>query len=225
MNIIKKDLLLKYAKILQKYREHLKSPAHSYLNEIVTADSWCKAIVETTVKIEDPKKIIAFKFENVYEWMIGEYFNNQIRSEHNRIFINQDKKNIPDIVCERVVENPKIERSQKSCCIIDAKYYGWDEQKEVYDLPKSLDIYKIENSEDVGVYNFLILLDYLGDTKGTKWGIIRRCAVIEFDYHPGQSIAILQIDVDKFIDCILNEEYEQDLLIALLGNHRVKPME
>lgn len=183
----KKDLLLKYAKILQKYREHLKSYTHSYLNEKVTADSWCKAIVETTVKTAEPKEIIAFKFENVYEWMIGKYFNNQIRSLHNRIlfnsrfiekevdindiqynayhwlavgkrskdykqkqiieerdsiFVNQDKKNIPDIVCERMVENPKFERPMKSCCIIDAKYYGWDEQKEAYYLSKNLDIYK-----------------------------------------------------------------------------------
>lgn len=70
----------------------------------------------------------------------------------------------------------------------------------------------------------MILPDYLGDTKDTKWGIIRQCAIIEFDYHPGQSIAILQIDIDKLIDCILNEEYEQDLLIAFLGNNRVRPM-
>ena len=42
-----------------------------------------------------------------------------------------------------------------------------------------------------------MLPDYLGDTKDTKWGIIRQCAVIEFDYHQNQKIAVLQVDIEK----------------------------
>ena len=148
-------------------------------------------------------------------------------------FINQNKKNIPDIVCERILENPKYERPQKSCCILDAKYYGWDYEKEAYYLPRNLDIYKQffyqeqfqriyekENETNVGVYNFLVLPDYLGDTKDTKWGIIRQCAVIEFDYHQNQKIAILQVDIEKLVDFIYSGlDMKEDVLSVFLGNN------
>ena len=147
-------------------------------------------------------------------------------------------KNIPDIVCERILENPKYERPQKSCCILDAKYYGWDYEKEAYYLPRNLDIYKQffyqeqfqriyekENETNVGVYNFLVLPDYLGDTKDTKWGIIRQCAVIEFDYHQNQKIAVLQVDIEKLVDFIYSGlDMKEDVLSVFLGNNRVVPM-
>ena len=105
------------------------------------------------------QEIITFKFEMVFEWMIGEFFQNQISiqkgdvlfnsqlldkeidindtkyntyhwnaigkqtkdhkqkqiiQERESVFINQNKKNIPDIVCERILENPKYDRPQKS---------------------------------------------------------------------------------------------------------------
>ena len=229
------------------------------------------------------QEIITFKFEMVFEWMIGEFFHNQISiqkgdvlfnsqlldkeinindtkyntyhwnaigkqkrdykqkqivKERESVFINQNKKNIPDIVCERILENPKYERPQKSCCILDAKYYGWDYEKEAYYLPRNLDIYKQffyqeqfqriyekENETNVGVYNFLVLPDYLGDTKDTKWGIIRQCAVIEFDYHQNQKIAILQVDIEKLVDFIYSGlDMKEDVLSVFLGNNRVVPM-
>ena len=162
----------------------------------------------------------------------------QIVQERESVFINQNKKNIPDIVCERILENPKYERPQKSCCILDAKYYGWDYEKEAYYLPRNLDIYKQffyqeqfqhiyekENESNVGVYNFLVLPDYLGDTKDTKWGIIRQCAVIEFDYHQSQKIAILQVDIEKLVDFIYSGlDMKEDVLSVFLGNNRVVPM-
>ena len=78
---------------------------------------------------------------------------------------------------------------------------------------------------DVGVYNFLVLPDCLGDTNDTKWGIIRQCAVIEFDYHEGQKIAVLQVNLEKLID-IINEgiTMDEDILAIFLGNKRIVPM-
>ena len=180
---------------------------------------------------------------NTYHWnAIGkqtkDYKQKQIVKERESVFINQNKKNIPDIVCERILENPKYERPQKSCCILDAKYYGWDYEKEAYYLPRNLDIYKQffyqeqfqriyekENETNVGVYNFLVLPDYLGDTKDTKWGIIRQCAVIEFDYHQNQKIAVLQVDIEKLVDFIYSGlDMKEDVLSVFLGNNRVVPM-
>ena len=175
---------------------------------------------------------------NTYHWnAIGkqkrDHKQKQIVKERESVFINQNKKNIPDIVCERILENPKYERPQKSCCILDAKYYGWDYEKEAYYLPRNLDIYKQffyqeqfqriyekENETNVGVYNFLVLPDYLGDTKDTKWGIIRQCAVIEFDYHQNQKIAVLQVDIEKLVDFIYSGlDMKEDVLSVFLGNN------
>ena len=242
-----------------------------------------KKTIEENKTSSSCQEIITFKFEMVFEWMIGEFFQNQISiqkgdvlfnsqlldkeinindtkyntyhwnaigkqtkdhkqkqiiQERESVFINQNKKNIPDIVCERILENPKYDRPQKSCCILDAKYYGWDYENEAYYLPGNLDIYKQffyqeqfqriyekENETNVGVYNFLVLPDYLGDTKDTKWGIIRQCAVIEFDYHQSQKIAILQVDIEKLVDFIYSGlDMKEDVLSVFLGNSRVVPM-
>ena len=198
---------------------------------------------EGALKLLDKEININDTKYNTYHWnAIGkqkrDHKQKQIVKERESVFINQNKKNIPDIVCERILENPKYERPQKSCCILDAKYYGWDYEKEAYYLPRNLDIYKQffyqeqfqriyekENETNVGVYNFLVLPDYLGDTKDTKWGIIRQCAVIEFDYHQNQKIAVLQVDIEKLVDFIYSGlDMKEDVLSVFLGNNRVVPM-
>lgn len=253
------------------------------INKYESIENWCNQAIKENKTTTMTQEIITFKFEMVFEWMIGEFFHNQISiqkgdvlfnsqlldkeinindtkyntyhwnaigkqkrdhkqkqivKERESVFINQNKKNIPDIVCERILENPKYERPQKSCCILDAKYYGWDYEKEAYYLPRNLDIYKQffyqeqfqriyekENETNVGVYNFLVLPDYLGDTKDTKWGIIRQCAVIEFDYHQNQKIAVLQVDIEKLVDFIYSGlDMKEDVLSVFLGNNRVVPM-
>ena len=248
--IDKEILLYKYARLFDLYFV-VNEKKCDLINKYESIENWCKKTIEENKTSSSCQEIITFKFEMVFEWMIGEFFQNQISiqkgdvlfnsqlldkeidindtkyntyhwnaigkqtkdhkqkqivKERESVFINQNKKNIPDIVCERILENPKYDRPQKSCCILDAKYYGWDYENEAYYLPGNLDIYKQffyqeqfqriyekENESNVGVYNFLVLPDYLGDTKDTKWGIIRQCAVIEFDYHQSQKIAILQV--------------------------------
>ena len=70
-----------------------------------------------------------------------------------------------------------------------------------------------------------MLPDYLGDTKDTKWGIIRQYAVIEFDYHQNQKIAVLQVDIEKLVDFIYSGlDMKEDVLSDFLGNNRVVPM-
>ena len=245
--IDKEILLYKYARLFDLYFV-VNEKKCDLINKYESIENWCKKTIEENKTSSSCQEIITFKFEMVFEWMIGEFFQNQISiqkgdvlfnsqlldkeidindtkyntyhwnaigkqtkdhkqkqiiQERESVFINQNKKNIPDIVCERILENPKYDRPQKSCCILDAKYYGWDYENEAYYLPGNLDIYKQffyqeqfqriyekENESNVGVYNFLVLPDYLGDTKDTKWGIIRQCAVIEFDYHQSQKIAI-----------------------------------
>ena len=280
--IDKEILLYKYARLFDLYFV-VNEKKCDFINKYESIENWCKKTIEENKTSSSCQEIITFKFEMVFEWMIGEFFQNQISiqkgdvlfnsqlldkeidindtkyntyhwnaigkqtkdhkqkqiiQERESVFINQNKKNIPDIVCERILENPKYDRPQKSCCILDAKYYGWDYEKEAYYLPRNLDIYKQffyqeqfqriyekENESNVGVYNFLVLPDYLGDTKDTKWGIIRQCAVIEFDYHQSQKIAILQVDIEKLVDFIYSGlDMKEDVLSVFLGNSRVVPM-
>lgn len=280
--IDKEILLYKYARLFDLYFV-VNEKKCDLINKYESIENWCKKTIEENKTSSSCQEIITFKFEMVFEWMIGEFFQNQISiqkgdvlfnsqlldkeidindtkyntyhwnaigkqtkdhkqkqiiQERESVFINQNKKNIPDIVCERILENPKYDRPQKSCCILDAKYYGWDYGNEAYYLPGNLDIYKQffyqeqfqriyekENESNVGVYNFLVLPDYLGDTKDTKWGIIRQCAVIEFDYHQSQKIAILQVDIEKLVDFIYSGlDMKEDVLSVFLGNSRVVPM-
>lgn len=280
--IDKEILLYKYARLFDLYFV-VNEKKCDLINKYESIENWCKKTIEENKTSSSCQEIITFKFEMVFEWMIGEFFQNQISiqkgdvlfnsqlldkeidindtkyntyhwnaigkqtkdhkqkqiiQERESVFINQNKKNIPDIVCERILENPKYDRPQKSCCILDAKYYGWDYENEAYYLPGNLDIYKQffyqeqfqriyekENESNVGVYNFLVLPDYLGDTKDTKWGIIRQCAVIEFDYHQSQKIAILQVDIEKLVDFIYSGlDMKEDVLSIFLGNSRVVPM-
>ena len=280
--IDKEILLYKYARLFDLYFV-VNEKKCDLINKYESIENWCKKTIEENKTSSSCQEIITFKFEMVFEWMIGEFFQNQISiqkgdvlfnsqlldkeidindtkystyhwnaigkqtkdhkqkqivNERESVFINQNKKNIPDIVCERILENPKYDRPQKSCCILDAKYYGWDYENEAYYLPGNLDIYKQffyqeqfqriyekENESNVGVYNFLVLPDYLGDTKDTKWGIIRQCAVIEFDYHQSQKIAILQVDIEKLVDFIYSGlDMKEDVLSVFLGNSRVVPM-
>lgn len=280
--IDKEILLYKYARLFDLYFV-VNEKKCDFINKYESIENWCKKTIEENKTSSSCQEIITFKFEMVFEWMIGEFFQNQISiqkgdvlfnsqlldkeidindtkyntyhwnaigkqtkdhkqkqiiQERESVFINQNKKNIPDIVCERILENPKYDRPQKSCCILDAKYYGWDYENEAYYLPGNLDIYKQffyqeqfqriyekENESNVGVYNFLVLPDYLGDTKDTKWGIIRQCAVIEFDYHQSQKIAILQVNIEKLVDFIYSGlDMKEDVLSVFLGNSRVVPM-
>lgn len=280
--IDKEILLYKYARLFDLYFV-VNEKKCDLINKYESIENWCKKTIEENKTSSSCQEIITCKFEMVFEWMIGEFFQNQISiqkgdvlfnsqlldkeidindtkyntyhwnaigkqtkdhkqkqiiQERESVFINQNKKNIPDIVCERILENPKYDRPQKSCCILDAKYYGWDYENEAYYLPGNLDIYKQffyqeqfqriyekENESNVGVYNFLVLPDYLGDTKDTKWGIIRQCAVIEFDYHQSQKIAILQVDIEKLVDFIYSGlDMKEDVLSVFLGNSRVVPM-
>lgn len=281
-SIDKEILLYKYARLFDLYFV-VNEKKCDLINKYESIENWCKKTIEENKTSSSCQEIITFKFEMVFEWMIGEFFQNQISiqkgkvlfnsqlldkeidindtkyntyhwnaigkqtkdhkqkqiiQERESVFINQNKKNIPDIVCERILENPKYDRPQKSCCILDAKYYGWDYENEAYYLPGNLDIYKQffyqeqfqriyekENESNIGVYNFLVLPDYLGDTKDTKWGIIRQCAVIEFDYHQSQKIAILQVDIEKLVDFIYSGlDMKEDVLSVFLGNNRVVTM-
>lgn len=281
-SIDKEILLYKYARLFDLYFV-VNEKKCDLINKYESIENWCKKTIEENKTSSSCQEIITFKFEMVFEWMIGEFFQNQISiqkgkvlfnsqlldkeidindtkyntyhwnaigkqtkdhkqkqiiQERESVFINQNKKNIPDIVCERILENPKYDRPQKSCCILDAKYYGWDYENEAYYLPGNLDIYKQffyqeqfqriyekENESNIGVYNFLVLPDYLGDTKDTKWGIIRQCAVIEFDYHQSQKIAILQVDIEKLVDFIYSGlDMKEYVLSVFLGNSRVVPM-
>ncbi len=163
----------------------------------------------------DKKRInINDSIYNPYIWEAIGKRNKADRKLESRedVFGDQQKKNIPDIVTEIVLNE---EKTKKCCCVMDAKYSGWNRDKNCYKLPGNMDIYKqffyqeqllriYENAgqTDVGIYNFMILPDHMNDT-GNK--LLRQCAEIKFPYHEEQSIAVLQIDMDALIDICVND--------------------
>lgn len=176
---------------------------------------------------------------NIYTWKpVGKRnVDNHTLESRDVVFSDQQKKNIPDIVTEIALDEPKI---KKCCCVIDAKYSGWNKGQNCYKLPGNMDIYKqffyqeqllhiYENAgqNDVLVYNFLILPDHINDT-GDK--LLRLCAEINFRYHEEQSISVLQINMDALIDICacdnqsLIEEKNQFMAYMLTNYKKVVPM-
>lgn len=175
----------------------------------------------------------------VYTWKpVGKGGKGQKRHNRDVAFLDQEKRNIPDIVCEVLkddVEEPEMAEKIKNgyvpvwkdtCFVIDAKYSGWQMNEESengrYKLPPNQDIYKQffyqeqlrqvydqAEREDVVVYNLLVLPDYLGDT-GTK--LMRICGMIYFKRHSSQMIGLLQVNIQKMIDDLIesNETYLAD---------------
>ena len=151
---------------------------------------------------------------NTYIWNAVGKRNTEDQTIESReaVFGDQQKKNIPDIVTEIILDEPE---TKKCCCVMDAKYSGWNEKKKCYKLPGNMDIYKQffyqeqllriyekAGQKDVCVYNFLILPDHMKDTGNS---FLRLCAEITFPYHEEQSIAVLQIDMDALIDVCVND--------------------
>ena len=178
---------------------------------------------------------------SVYNWeAIGKQNHNDRHKDIMRrdfIFSSQDRINIPDIICERVLTKPLFGRPKNCCAIIDAKYYGWNFNSGSYLLPANRDIYKQffyqdvinviynqKNIQDVAIYNFIALPDYLGDASKTKYGLIRNCGVIRFKIHPEHTIGVLQVDIDKIIDYLLLDNEKSDLLVLFMRNDKLSPM-
>ena len=176
---------------------------------------------------------------NTYAWEAISKRNSDSNRVEKReaIFSDQQMKNIPDIVTEVCLELPE---EKKCCCIIDAKYSGWNKAKNCYKLPRNMDIYKqffyqeqflriYESFEEqnVCVYNFLVLPDYMMDTGKN---VLRQCAFIPFAYHPEQSIAVLQVNMDALIDiCAHNnqelmDKKDREMRYMLTTYKRIIPM-
>ena len=127
------------------------------------------------------------------------------------VFEDMEKKNIPDIVIDM------SEGDQELCCILDAKYSGWKDNG--YKLPGNMDIYKqffyqeqikriyentvLKRTDKTEVYNFLVLPDYIGDTKD---GITRYCAKIKFYYHEDREMGVIQVNLENLITAFLEED-------------------
>ena len=171
-------------------------------------------------KILDQKEIDINECQNnVYSWKVYGKSGNGIQ-DRTPVFKNQEKKNIPDIVIEIDKEDPEL---KNVCCILDAKYCGWD--GESYILPGNADMYKQffyqeqfvklyserAPEKEVKIYNALIFPDYIGDTVRTnknKEGILRLCAVLNFDLHKDRTIGIWQVNLQKLIEGRISSDEE-----------------
>lgn len=149
---------------------------------------------------------------NIYEWEPVNKRKEDRTLENRRIvFEDMEKKSIPDIVIDMSAGD------QELCCILDAKYSGWKDNG--YKLPGRMDIYKqffyqeqikriyentvLKRTDKTEVYNFLVLPDYIGDTKD---GITRYCAKIKFYYHEDREMGVIQVNLENLITAFLEED-------------------
>lgn len=136
---------------------------------------------------------------SLYEWKAVHKRKNGRVEKRTQVFEDQEKENIPDIVREyRFAE----ESPSDYCCVIDAKYSGWDEDCERYRLPANADVYKQffyqeqfrklydqNGHADTRIYNFLVLPDYMGDTEES---LLRIGGRIMFDFYKEEQLQKLQ---------------------------------
>lgn len=173
---------------------------------------------------------------NSYKWIPKGKRKNGKLEKRNAVFEAQKKRNIPDIVYEFSQEEYS---EDQYCCIIDAKYSGWNRMDNCYKLPDNSDIYKQffyqeqlkrlyeeEDKQGIYIYNFLALPDYMEDTEEK---LLRLCSRIEFEYHPS-NIAVLQVNVSKLIkacsenDETIFEEQKKSMGPILHNNNEIHPM-
>lgn len=194
-----------------------------------------KSVLFASRYLEKKKVDINQQSYHTYGWVaVNKRTETGSLEDRKMVFENQEKVNIPDIVCEIDLENSE---AKQCCCVIDAKYSGWYSETSSYKLPPNRDIYKqffyqeqfrriyeAEGKENIAVYNLLVLPDYLGDTKDK---ILRQCGTIGYRYHQEHTVAVLQVNVEKLIKACSNreesvrEERERFMKLMLENNKKI----
>ena len=90
--IIKEDvdkeiLLYKYARLFDLYFV-VNEKKCDLINKYESIENWCKKTIEENKTSSSCQEIITFKFEMVFEWMIGEFFQNQISIQKGDVLFN-----------------------------------------------------------------------------------------------------------------------------------------
>lgn len=90
--IIKEDvdkeiLLYKYARLFDLYFV-VNEKKCDLINKYESIENWCNQAIKENKTTTMTQEIITFKFEMVFEWMIGEFFQNQISIQKGDVLFN-----------------------------------------------------------------------------------------------------------------------------------------
>ena len=86
-SIDKEILLYKYARLFDLYFV-VNEKKCDLINKYESIENWCKKTIEENKTSSSCQEIITFKFEMVFEWMIGEFFQNQISIQKGDVLFN-----------------------------------------------------------------------------------------------------------------------------------------
>ncbi|MFQ9072955.1 MAG: hypothetical protein ACLR43_09660 [Faecalibacillus faecis] len=155
-DVDKETLLYKYARLFDLYFMANEKKC-DFIDKNGFIEYWCNQAIKENKTTTMTQEIITFKFEMVFEWMIGEFFHNQISiqkgdvlfnsqlldkeidindtkyntyhwnaigkqtkiinknklSKKEKVFLSIKIKEYSDIVCERILENPKYDVHKK----------------------------------------------------------------------------------------------------------------
>ena len=118
--IDKEILLYKYARLFDLYFV-VNEKKCDLINKYESIENWCNQAIKENKTTTMTQEIITFKFEMVFEWMIGEFFQNQISIQKGDVLFNSqllDKEiDINDIKNKQVQTTVKDIRNFNSIYI------------------------------------------------------------------------------------------------------------
>ena len=75
-DVVYETLLYKYARLFDLYFM-VNEKKCDLINKYESIENWCNQAIKENKTTTMTQEIITFKFEMVFEWMIGEFFHNQ----------------------------------------------------------------------------------------------------------------------------------------------------
>ncbi|MBS1468800.1 MAG: hypothetical protein HP057_03210, partial [Erysipelatoclostridium sp.] len=98
-DVDKETLLYKYARLFDLYFM-VNEKKCDFIDKNGFIEYWCNQAIKENKTTTMTQEIITFKFEMVFEWMIGEFFHNQISIQKGDVLFNSQ------LLDKEITENP-----------------------------------------------------------------------------------------------------------------------
>ena len=168
-DVDKETLLYKYARLFDLYFM-VNEKKCDLINKYESIENWCNQAIKENKTTTMTQEIITFKFEMVFEWMIGEFFHNQISIQKGDVLFNSQ------LLDKEITENPVAYPSQEVL----------NKCETFIDLGDKIKLYDIEYTDDENLLypkikniNVEKLLKYdfskLGRYKRSNWSFQEEC--------------------------------------------------
>ena len=105
-DVDKETLLYKYARLFDLYFM-VNEKKCDFIDKNGFIEYWCNQAIKENKTTTMTQEIITFKFEMVFEWMIGEFFHNQISIQKGDVLFNSQ------LLDKEITENPVAYPSQE----------------------------------------------------------------------------------------------------------------